>query len=92
MGTIEQHTKISELQKQGYKNITAKDIADTIANLNPLAKEVADTLKIMAGNGAPPEAIQKAGKAKTLNDLYAASSGYMTTKKTDFQMAYDTYN
>lgn len=69
---------------------TAKDIADSIANLNPNAKEVAQVMADASKYGAPKDVLAAIGKAKNLTEAYQAANGY-TNDPTSNAGMYATY-
>lgn len=68
---------LSKLQEQGIKNVTLKDISDSIKNITPPElKGVDELLTTMRNNGAPAEAISKVLSAKTMSEAYTAAGNY----------------
>jgi hypothetical protein len=61
---------------------TAKDVADSIANLNPNAKEVATVMGDAAKGGAPQDVLAAIGKSTNLADAYKAAAPYLTDPTT----------
>lgn len=66
---------VKALAAQGI-TATAKDVADSISNLNPNAKEVAQVMADASKYGAPKDVLAAIGKAKNLTEAYQAAAGY----------------
>lgn len=70
---------LTELHSQGYDNISAKDVADSIANLDPTQKQVMALMQTASENGAPQDVITAIGNAKTFTDALTAGSNWIST-------------
>ncbi len=77
-GITDPATILSTLRAQGNNTITAKDVADTIANLTPDAAAIKTTMENAAKNGAPKDVLAAIGQSKTLGDALAAGAKYNT--------------
>lgn len=66
---------VAALAAQGI-TATAKDVADSISNLNPNAQAVAQVQADAAKYGAPKDVLAAIGKAKNLTEAYQATAGY----------------
>lgn len=67
---------VAALATQGITT-TAKAVNDSIANLNPDAKEIANVLGDASKFGAPQDVLSKIGGARTLSEAYAAAGKYL---------------
>lgn len=67
---------LATLQAQGNTNISAKDVADTMANLNPDQKNITDLMKTASGNGASADVLKAIGSAKNYTDALQAAGLY----------------
>ncbi len=67
---------VSKLSELGYTNISAKDVSDTLANLQPDAKMLTDLMKTASSNGAPADVLKSIGSAKTLSEGFVAAGKY----------------
>lgn len=74
-GVTDPASIVAALAAQGI-TATAKDVADSIANLNPNAKEVAQVMADASKYGAPKDVLAAIGKAKNLTEAYQAANGY----------------
>lgn len=88
-GITDPATILKTLRDQGDTTTTAKDIADTIANLNPDAKNIMDLLKTLAANNAPPEIRAAVGKAKNYTEAINAGGSWLSNNPDVIQ--YNTY-
>lgn len=76
-GTTDPTAIIKALEAQGI-TASAKDVADTISNLNPDAKEIHSMMLTAAQNGAPQAVLANIGKSTNLGDAISAASQYVT--------------
>lgn len=67
---------LSTLQQQGNTDISAKDISDTMASLNPDQKNITDLMKTASGNGASADVLKAIGGAKNYTDALQAAGLY----------------
>jgi len=65
---------IKKLREQGRKDITLKDISDSIKNITPEGLD--DIVKTARNNGAPSNVIQSILSAKNVSDAYKAAGTY----------------
>lgn len=89
-GITDPNEILKSLQASGNTDITAKDIADTVANLNPNAKEIVNVLGDASKFGAPPDVLTAIGNAKTLTEAYKAAGKYLTDPTSNVGM-YNAY-
>jgi len=68
---------LKQLRANGITTITAKDITDTIANLNPNQKAVTDIMAEAAKNGASKDIISAIGQAKNVEQAISAAGMYL---------------
>lgn len=80
---------LQEMNKSGYQ-ISSKELNDTMANLNPNAKAVADVMTNAAKNGASKDVLASIGKARTVADALnaAGSTNIDPTSKLGIYKAY----
>jgi len=81
--------KTNPITGQPYA-LTAKDIATTIDNLNPNAKEIAGVIKEASTNGASKDILAKIGQSKSLAEAYQNASGYLQDPTSNAGM-YNSY-
>ncbi len=70
---------VNKLSDLGYTNISAKDVADTVANLTPDAKAVTDIMTSAAKNGASQDILTAIGKATTVAQAINAAGDSLQT-------------
>jgi hypothetical protein len=68
---------LAHLKDAGITGITAKDVNDTIANLNPDAKEIHSMLLDLAKNDAPADIRTKVASATSLGDAISLAGRYL---------------
>lgn len=76
-GVTDPNQILKSLQASGNTDITAKDIADTVTNLNPNAKEIVNVLGEATKFGAPADVLKAIGSSKTLTEAYTAAGQYL---------------
>lgn len=67
---------LKQMNDAGY-NMTAKDVADTMNNLNPNAKAVADVMTSAAEHGATLDVLKAIGQSRSVSDALSAAGDYM---------------
>lgn len=67
---------LKQMKAAGYV-VTAKDISDSIANLNPEAKAITDIMTSASKNGATPDQLKAIGAARSVQDAIAAAGSSM---------------
>lgn len=70
---------LANLQAKGNTTISAKDISDNIANMNPDAKAVTDIMTAAAKNGASQDILTAIGKSKTVAEAINAAGNSLQT-------------
>lgn len=76
-GVSDPNQILQKLQEAGYTTINAKDIADTMNNLNPNAKAVNDIMVAASKNGADSTILTKIGGAKSVAEALAAAGNVL---------------
>lgn len=81
---------LAKLKEQGNNTISAKDIADTLSNLNPDQKEIMNVLGEVSKMNAPQDVRTAVAAAKTIGDAYKAAGGYLNDPTSNASM-YNAY-
>jgi len=75
MGITSPAEILKELNSKGY-NITSKEVAETLKNIQTSVPGLEDLVKTLAQNGAPQEIIQKVLNSGNINEAYANAGSY----------------
>lgn len=89
-GIVDTSSILSSLRAAGDTTTSAKDIADTLANLSPDAKEITNVMGEASKFGAPKDVLALIGKSKNLTEAYQAAGKYLQDPTSNAAM-YNSY-